>query len=390
MKTMRLLIANEPSVYGAFAIIDDLIRQILAEHPEIQVDLAYSSKRSGEALRDLIREIERHGGECLDLKVGNAPSLGDLAAFLKLIRFTRRRKHDLVYCQKSKAGALARIARLIVPYPPVIYGTQGYYGMGDRAGITSMFYNTVETLLGRVGVTINCSEDEQDFGVHHLHIPPSNLVVIHNGIDTARFDPSTHEERTAARELLGLPARGKLLVTVGRESEQKNLDPLYEVLDVMLPDDDWTFAHAGEGSGKLRASLSSRAAAKCFAFEYLDDLVPLLHAADGFVMTSRYEGLSIAMMDALSCGLTCFLPDTWGFRFLRNYRFNDVIWLPNPDSPAELKKGLRSSLAAWAAEPPGVLEVQHEQACRIFNQHDQQEKTIAFFKSYAGGQKYPR
>ena len=273
-----------------------------------------------------------------------------------------------------------RIAALIAPLPKIFYGSHGYYGMGKRGGPKEFFYNLVERMLGHVGITINSSEDERLYAMEKLHIPSSRIRVIHNGVDTDRFAPPLPGEKVSARSLMGLPLNGKILLTIGRVSVQKNLEALYDVLNEMLPNSDWAFCHAGAGSTVLRSYLSPEAAQRCHAFEHLNDVVPLLHASDGFVMTSRYEGLSLTMLEAMSCGIPCLLTDAMGFRFLKQQRFHEIIWLSNPDSEEELKNSLKKSLSAWSAVPSQILTEQREIICERFNQHRQISEYISLFE----------
>jgi glycosyltransferase involved in cell wall biosynthesis len=48
----------------------------------------------------------------------------------------------------------------------------------------------------------------------------------------------------------------------------------------------------------------------------LPDVRPVLEAADVFVLPSRREGLSVALMEAMSAGLACIVTDLPGNRAL--------------------------------------------------------------------------
>ena len=372
---------SEPGMDGVFTVVDSLVRHIHNAHPEISVDLAYSSRRSGQALRNLIGEIERRGDRTIDLKVGNAPRPSDFRAVLDLARFARERLPQVVHAHSSKAGALARIARIFALVPPVFYSPHAYYGMPRLGGLKEKLFNAIESALGRVGTTINCSEDERDFAIHVLRIPPARLRVVHNGVDTVRFAPPDAAGKAAARAKLGLPSEGKILITIGRDSLQKNYAPLYGALDDLLPLAGWSFVHAGAGSTVLRKGLGEAAAARCHSFEHLDDVVPLLQAADGFVMTSRYEGLSLAMLSALSCGLPAFLTDVPGFHFLKEFGFDEISWLPDTASPEKVEAALKTSLRSWAGRSPEVLSRQRDLVCQLFCSHTQLEKIVALYLS---------
>ena len=382
MKPLRILMVSEPGVDGVFAIVDAITRQIFRDHPEISVDLAFSSQRTGPALQTLIREIELRDGRTIDLNIGNAPSPSDFRALWQLVSFTRKRGHQLVHAHSSKAGALTRIARLVAPFPRVLYTPHAYYGMPKLGTPKETLFNLVERILGQIGTSICCSEDERDFAAGILKIPPGHLRVIHNGIDTARFSAANADTKALARATLGLPADGKLLVTIGRDSAQKNYLPLYAVLNESLPSSEWSFSHAGAGSISLRAGLRAAAADRCYNFDHLNDVAPLLHAADGFVMTSRYEGLSLAMLSALSCGLPVVLTDAPGFHFLKKLEFDNIRWLPSPDKPEPMKEGLKCSLADWAKQPPETLARQRDLVCQMFSEPVQIGKLIALYKSF--------
>lgn len=380
MNPFRLLMVSEPGIDGVFAIVDSIVRQIHSDHPDITVDLAFSSRRSGTALHDLVRKIEKHGGRTIDLNVGNAPGPADVRALGALISFARERRHQLVHAHSSKAGALVRIARALAPFPPVLYMPHAYYGMPGLGTPKEHLFNFIEAALGRIGITICCSEDERDFATSALHIPTGRLRVIHNGIDTRRFAPVDAAAKASMRGRLGLPADGKILVTIGRDSVQKNYAPLYSVLGELLPSAGWSFAHAGAGSVALRGGLSTPAAARCHNFEHLDDVAPLLQAADGFVMTSRYEGLSLAMLSAMSCGLPVFLTDEPGFHFLKPYGFDEIAWLPDTGKPEALRDALKKSLPSWAVDPPQILARQRDLTCRMFSAHVQIGRLIALYQ----------
>jgi glycosyltransferase involved in cell wall biosynthesis len=378
----RLLLVSEPGKDGVFSCVRTLARHLRSHHPDIMVDLAYSSRRAGPALADFVKEVEAGGGITADLQVANAPERGDWNALRKLRRLARERRYRLVHAHSSKAGALARLAALAPGFPPVLYTPHAYFGMPRQGGRKEMIFNGIESVLGRIGTTHNCSEDERDFAHEVLHLPEDRLKVIHHGIDTTVFAPAGEDGRAASRETLGLPSEGRLLVTIGRDSAQKNYAPLYTALARLLPAADWQFAHAGAGSLELRAGLPTAAAARCHAFAHLEDTAPLLRAANGFILTSRYEGLSLSMLHALSCGLELILTEAPGLRVLKTLGFQGIHWLPDP-AAAKIGDPLDAALVHWAAGNTGDAAHQRELAVKFFSEPVQLEKLVALIRRLA-------
>ena len=97
-------------------------------------------------------------------------------------------------------------------------------------------------------------------------------------------------------------------------------------------------------------------------------------------MTSRYEGLSLAMLSALSCGLPAFLTDVPVFPFLRGHGFDEIGWVPGTDSPERLEEALKSALAAWALRPAEVCFRQRDLVREHFYEPVQIEKIIPAYR----------
>ncbi|SDU00693.1 Glycosyltransferase involved in cell wall bisynthesis [Verrucomicrobium sp. GAS474] len=327
----RLLIVSEPGKDGVFDYITELIGFLHRRRPEITVDLAYSSNRSGKGLMGLVEQVRAHGGEAIDLHVGNMPKPRDLVACWQLAALVRRRKTQLVHAQSSKAGGLARLVRRIVPgFPPVIYSPHAYYGLDGRRTVLARIFGFIERVLGQRGISVAISPDERDFAIRTLGIPPRKVISIQQGIDTGRFRPPTAEERRAARAEFGFPEGKTVLVTVGRESVQKNYPALYRGLDPVLADRAWNllFFHAGAGGAALADQWLSPAARQNWkGVEFTSAVERLFWAADGFILASRYEGLSLSVLACLCSGPKIFLSAVPGNICLGKLGFSEIVWI---------------------------------------------------------------
>ena len=377
----RILLASEPGKSGVFVVVRDLVRYLHREHPGITVDLAYSSRRQLGEVDVLAAEVRARGGATLDLLVGNGPELADFDAARRLLALVWDRRPQVVHAHSSKAGALCRGLALLPGFPPVIYTPHAYYGIARRGGAKEFVFNTIERIFGRAGITACCSEDERAFAIEVLKLPASRLVTAINGIDTHLFAPASSSEKAALRAQLGIPPDGRLLVTTGRRCAQKNYEPLYAAVDrALAAHPGFRFAHAGEGALELAAGLEPVHRTRVHAFDHLAEPQLLMRAADGFVLTSRYEGLSLSMLEALCCGTPTLLTDVPGLKTIREMGFRWTRWLPAPDG-AEFAEAVEAGILAWLDTEPGVLEEQRALAVECFDQATQFEKLIALYRS---------
>lgn len=138
-----------------------------------------------------------------------------------------------------------------------------------------------------------------------------------NGLETSRFAPALPGEKRARREQLGLPTEGTLTLYVGR------LDPIKGV-DVLL--NGWArtspAVRSGAhlvivGDGGERESLNALAARLGIDGEVVfagesRKVIDYYGAADVFVLPSRTEGLSNALVEAMASRLPVVASNVGG------------------------------------------------------------------------------
>lgn len=303
---MKVLIVVEPGVDGVFRHVEGLCRFLLGRG--VSVHLAYSSVRGSARLEELVDAVRRHGGHTLDLRIGNSPGPGDARAFAKLRRLARTVRPDVIHAHSSKAGVLGRALALSGIKARYFYTAHAYYGMSGARSLKTAFYNSIETLLGRTGGTIDISTDEAEFAMTTLKIPSSRIHVIHNPVDTATFRPPAGDERAAIRARFGIPAGALVLGSVGRLSFQKDPVTMYRaVADAMTKNENLWFCQVGRGEmeGELgRLAVGLGMTARMVRIAYLESPAEIYRAFDAFIATSRYEaGWPFVVLEAMASGL---------------------------------------------------------------------------------------
>jgi glycosyltransferase involved in cell wall biosynthesis len=134
--------------------------------------------------------------------------------------------------------------------------------------------------------------------------PPDRIRTIGVAVDTATPTP-TARDRAEARRLLGIPPGTTVVGTVGRLDYQKAPEDFIEAIARTAANE--VFG-VWIGDGPLRAEaeslVSRRGLVKRFAFlGERADVPALLPGLDIFAMSSRYEGLPCAVVEAMTAGL---------------------------------------------------------------------------------------
>lgn len=183
-------------------------------------------------------------------------------------------------------------------------------------------------------VTISREIDEELMGIG---VPQENLTFVPNAVNTDRFQPPAPEQKAALREQFDIPKEAPVAIFVGRLAPEKRVNYLVDA---------WRAVQAIHpqavllilGIGPEEASLKQRAGTGVRFLGSIDDVVPYLQAADLFVLPSVAEGLSVAMLEAMSTGLTAMVTAVGGAPETITHGENG--WLLTPDEAQEVEDSL--------------------------------------------------
>lgn len=330
---MRVLQVVEPGRDGVFRSVETLVFHLCKSC--IEVDLAYSDKRGSDRLHSLVSKLEHHhGGKTLNLRISNTPGISDLPAFLRLVKMARSRNYDLIHCHSSKAGVLGRLLSRLL-HVPCFYTPNAYYGMGANSRAKTWLFNAIESFFVSWGHTIHVSPEEADFGIRILGVNEKRQHFIPNAVDLATFRKAAPQEKVEWRESLGLPRNAIVLGTAGRYSPQKDPLTLYQAF-VNCAGNFPNLYLAHLGAGELERScydlIDSRGLAKrLIRIPYLQDTSTFYRGIDAFALTSRYEGLSFAVLEALASDLPIILSEAPGNRFFSTLGLSHLATAPVGD-----------------------------------------------------------
>lgn len=225
-----------------------------------------------------------------------SPALGDALRGLprRLPALARAaRDADLVHVHGDAAAILA------LPLRPRVVTTHGLHLM-RRAPLARP---GMALAVGASRVTLCTSQAECDelraALPARLH---GRLAVVPNGIEPIAPDPAA---RTAARAALGLEEEQVAGLFLGELSDRK--DPLVAARAARAAGPPFVLLVAGDGP--LAAELRALEGPSVRVLGFRDDPDALLRAADVFVLPSRREGLSFAVLEAMGHGLAMVVAD---------------------------------------------------------------------------------
>ena len=167
---------------------------------------------------------------------------------------------------------------------------------------------SVRRAIGAANRTVCTSHAERDELAQFIDSRlAERLVVVHNGVALPDSPPAA--ERAALRRELGVGEDQVLCLYLGQLEERKAPGTLVDAVE-SVPGARMTLALAGDGP--LLEPLRARVSPAVRVLGFRDDPERLLAAADIFVMPSSREGLSLAVLEAMSHSLAVVVSDGAG------------------------------------------------------------------------------
>jgi len=266
----------------------------------------------------LLESFRPHVNTLLPLGARGSKDL--LAATLALAGWMRANRPSVVHAQLVMPQLAARAASLLARRPPVVTTWQSAFyvpeAITDYGG--SRLRQEIVRLLDRLSGRINhhfiaVSEFVASHCSEKLGVSRDRITVIHNAVDPERYQAVQPTDLARARAELGLAKDAKVILTVGRIVISKaHADVIAALSEIRRRVPEAVFVVAGDGPlrNALVAQAESMGLAGAIRLPGLrKDVAALYQLADLFAFPTRFEGLSVALVEALANGLPAVVSD---------------------------------------------------------------------------------
>lgn len=327
---------------------------------------------------------EREGIPCLFVsELERSVSLRqDWRALWKLTTLFRDYAFDIVHTHSSKTGVLGRIAARLAGVPTVVHTVHGYAFPAARNLLEKTFFVLAEWVGARCcSAMIVLKEQDRKIGRRYLHVPNRKLHLLTNGIDTDVYRPPGDEKRREVRcTQLAVDDQIIAVGMVGRLSQQKNPICFIEAANSVLKTrTDIRFFVIGDG--ELRQMVEEKVRTHGLddyvrVLGWREDIPDLLAALDIFVLPSYWEGLSLALIEALSTGVAVITSDIPGNRDVVTHETNGLLFR-NADSDDLARNVLR-----LASDPELRTKLAGQGRCDVLANHRLEQRVARMIDLY--------
>ena len=232
--------------------------------------------------------------------LGMQRGIADPRGLTRLVRLVRAWRPAVLHSHMLHANLMARAVRLFAPVPAVVSTIHNIYEGGR---LRMLGYRLTNGLVDHVTII---SQAAADRFVREGIVPASLLEVVPNGVDTDRYRSVPPGARERLRQSVGLGAEFAWLA-VGRFEAAKDYPNMLRA-----------FARVREeqpgavlllvGRGSLQAETEALAATlglegRVRFVGTREDVPEFMTVADGYVMSSAWEGMPMVLLEAAAAGL---------------------------------------------------------------------------------------
>ena len=229
-------------------------------------------------------------------------NIKDIIVFLKIYLICRKGNFDIVHTHSSKTGFLGRIAAKLAGIKGVIHTVQGFPFHPFQSRIAHTFFKALEKVASffcdRI---ISVNKCEYEMAIKQKFIQQNKITFIYNAVKKVEAIKSKYKKSD-----FEFSKNDIIIGSVSRFDEPKNNINLINIaIEIVKENSNIHFIFIGNGS-KLE---TAKRIVKENGFEkrillpgWKNDIPDWLALFDIFILYSKWEGLSLSILEAMSAG----------------------------------------------------------------------------------------
>lgn len=261
----------------------------------------------------------------------NPIKLQNIEAYFKLKKIIDKGNYDIIHCHTPVGAMISRLAARDARKrgTKIIYTAHGFHFYSGAPAINWILYYPVERWLAKytdVLVTIN----QEDYK-RARNFQCNKVVYIPGvGIDLNKFN-TIEFNVNKKREELGISNNDFVVLSVGELTIRKNHKIVLEALSILKNDNKINdIQYLVCGSGPLERELKQltekyKISEHVHFLGYRNDISEICKSSDIFVFMSKQEGLPVALMEAMACGIPAVCSNIRGNSDLIANKRNGLI-----------------------------------------------------------------
>lgn len=324
---------------------DLMMVQFLLPHIRNLSENGYEVEIACSEVGGRMKEVRDKIADCVKeiylVKLHRSPvALDNFKGFHQMKSIIAKGNYNIIWTNEPVMGVVTRFAakKARKNGAKVLYMVHGFHFYTGAPKINWMIYYPIEKMMASKADVI-CTVNREDYA-RAKSFQVKDVKYIHGiGINTTRL--TLGEKKKDIRAELGLEQDDFIVLSIGELNENKNQKVIIQAI-AMLGDSKIHYVLCGKGDQleNLKKLVSEKHLEQNIHFlGYRKDVVDICSQADVYVMPSKREGLPVASLEAMYCGLPLV---TSNIRGLTDIMENGMSgYMCNPEDIKSFAKGIK-------------------------------------------------
>jgi putative glycosyl transferase, group 1 family len=322
-------------------------------------------------------QLEQAGYETVWVPTEGNGKMSKVKHLISFWKYMRKHSYDIVHIHReSLAFEYALIAKITGSRHIVrtVHSTFAHTGIQRKIKAATRWIMRKPLRVSFVAISDGVAENEkQVFG---------NVceTTIYNWCNNQKFSFLSEQEKKQIKQEHQTTDK-LVLVTVGNCGHVKNHELLLRAIVLMKEKDRILYRHVGYAKGETEreAQLAEKLGIQeQITFAGSTDPMPFLREADVFLMTSIYEGLSIATLEAIFTGMNVLLAETPGLTEFQGKGLENVDYFTS--TPEKLSEKLDAYVKEYDKGKIRPSRAQRLVAEQLYDCEHQVEKYVMLYE----------
>lgn len=255
--------------------------------------------------------------------------INDIRSIIQVYKVIKKYDPDLIYVHSSKAGAVGRLANIVIG-KPIIYNPHGWAFNMNLSNMKRKVYIFIERLLSKFTDKIIVISNKENIVAKENNICRKNnkIEVIINGIDVEKYS-NIKFDYSKFRKKLEIPEAVKVIGMVGRITFGKGPDVFVKVAEkISKIYKDCFFIIVGDG--EERESIEKLIKEKNLREKFLitgwvDNVYEYINIFDIAMLLTRWEGFGLAIAEYMISGKPIITTNVGAVPELINNNQNGIL-----------------------------------------------------------------
>lgn len=331
-----LMTATVPSMIGQFNMVNIKLLIELGYEVDVACNFKDRSVWSDEKINHLKSSLKSMNVNTyqIDFERSMLKINNHIKSYKQIKNLMNERQYQLIHTHTPISSFITRIAfknSLIYEKSKMIYTAHGFHFFKGNNPLKNFLFRNIERYGAKYTdtlITIN-KEDYEAAKTFKLRENGTVEYIPGVGIDLDKINSIQGNKEELCKEL-NIPKDSTLLLSVGELNENKNHKVVIEALHNLPVNVHYLICGVGPlKEHHLETARKLRVSKRLHLLGYRNDVIKIMKSCDVFVFPSKREGLGLAAIEAMACGLPIITSNRHGILDYAQDRINAFTCNPN-------------------------------------------------------------